>query len=184
MISKLETLKFAIFDFDGTLMNLNVDWKQVRREIGVNSIEDIWSLSPSEQDVAWQLVSRFEIESVVHSTNNPDVVALTEQLDYSVLTNNCETAVEKFLLINQIQRTPEAVVGRNWLGKSKKDRSRFSEAIAYLLAIGASDVKYKNFQLGYFGDSDYELEYSLSLGLSTFRVDKQGCIEPFRRQEE
>jgi FMN phosphatase YigB (HAD superfamily) len=179
LMTRINNLEFAIFDFDGTLVNLDVNWNRLRRQLDVNSIEDIWSLSFKEQNMAWETVSKVEIESVSRSRQNTTLISLLDQLDYSVLTNNCEDAVEEFLSFNRIQNRPKAIVGRNWLGKSKTDVVRFSEAVAHLLVTSNSHHHHEESQLGYFGDSDYELEYSLCLGLDTFKVAKDGSIEPF-----
>ena len=52
--------EFAIFDFDGTISNLTVDWDLVRKELSISRISDIWSLPENEKLQALDCISKHE----------------------------------------------------------------------------------------------------------------------------
>ena len=88
MIVNLKEIDFAIFDFDGTLVNLMVDWGGIRGKLKLDSIENIWDLPSEEQAAAWKYVSEAELEGVSLLNLIETSVSILRSLDFAVLTNN------------------------------------------------------------------------------------------------
>ena len=145
-----------VSDFDGTLAVLEVDWDELRRELGVLRIQDLWELGHP----GWDRVT--EAEVVAARSAAPVPGGLTVALSYeslAVLTNNSERAVEVFLeRMPMLANRVVAVMGRESLRGPKNDRAVFLQAMERLGSIlgptGAAT---------YMGDQDYELDYAKGL---------------------
>jgi phosphoglycolate phosphatase-like HAD superfamily hydrolase len=162
----------AIFDFDGTLTNLDVDWKEVRRALGISRISDIWSLSKSTLNYAINVISEFETSGLTN-------VSLVERerlesfQQFSVLTNNSERTVEYFfkkLNLDPSQRNiaPTKIVGRETLLAPKEDEGTFIRGIE--INLTAMKISPSTSCL-YVGDQHYELEFAIKSGLNAVSID-------------
>jgi phosphoglycolate phosphatase-like HAD superfamily hydrolase len=162
----------AIFDFDGTLTNLNVDWGELRRELGISRISDIWSLPKSTLNNVINIISKFETSGLTN-------VLLIERAklesfqQFSVLTNNSERTVEEFfneLNLDPKQRiiAPTKIVGRETLLAPKEEESAFIRGIKLNLAAMNISLSSDCF---YIGDQPYELNFALKSGLNAISVD-------------
>ncbi len=171
---ELKNLDFVIFDFDGTLMKLNVDWTQIRNKLQVSSVEEIWQRTESFQHEAWEVISSAETRAVHTSKTIDSTSSLLPYLNFGVLTNNCEEAVFQFLKIIGIDSSAIPIVGRRWLGTSKKDFKRFTEAIAHIVSRDISELSGSGLRLGYVGDSTFELDFATQLGFVVFKVEENG----------
>jgi phosphoglycolate phosphatase-like HAD superfamily hydrolase len=180
LIQEFQHLDFAIFDFDGTLTNLNINWVELREELHISSIEEIWDFAENERKNAWALVSKAELRAVEFADPIPSVVDLLKQIDFAILTNNSEIAVTSFLAKQSLSFSKQQIVGRTWLDKSKRNFERFSDAIEHILRGNPKKFYAPNNKVGYFGDSDYELEFSELIGLESFKVNNDGSISRFR----
>jgi hypothetical protein len=180
LIQEFRHLEFAIFDFDGTLTNLNVNWVEIRQTLNIASIEDIWSFEEDERKRAWCLVSEAEVRATEIADPISSVVDLLNCVDFAVLTNNSEIAVSDFLDKQALGFSNQQIIGRTWLGKSKRNFERFSQAIEHILGERLEKPNSPKEKVGYFGDSDYELEFSDLIGLESFRVNDDGTISRFR----
>jgi hypothetical protein len=178
LISEIKKLDFAIFDFDGTLMRLNVNWTEIRSDLGLVSVEEIWSHPEEQQCKEWEKISFAELEAFGQSETIFSTSALLPDLNFGVLTNNCEQVVEDFLVSVGMNPNSVPIVGRNWLGTSKKNFERFKQAVEHLVSFYSSPKDFLN--LGYFGDSTYELDYALELGFKSYLVEQDGSLNRYR----
>lgn len=181
MNSEIKKLDFAIFDFDGTLMRLDVNWSEIRNDLGIDSVEEIWSHSEEQQLKEWEKISCAELEAFGRSKAIASTSALLPDLNnFGVLTNNCEEVVAKFLVSVGINPSKVPIVGRNWLRTSKKNFERFSQGVAQIALTSSYPENFFNLNLGYLGDSTYELDYALELGFQSYLVEQDGSLESYR----
>lgn len=180
MIQEFRHIEFAIFDFDGTLTNLNIDWVELRAKLNISSIEEIWSFNKNERETAWSLVSEAEVKAIEFADPISSVVSLLKNLDFAILTNNSELAVSIFLAKQDLSFSNQQIIGRTWLGNSKRNFEKFSQAVKHILREKPEKLKSPNGKVAYFGDSDYELEFSYLIGLESFKVNGDGSIFRFR----
>lgn len=175
---------FAVFDLDGTLVNLEVDWEKLRTSMGLDYIEQIWTLPEPMKSHAWKRVAEAEQAAVAASPRIESTCKLLDKIKFAVLTNNSEWCAREFLTKQARLDTHGIVVGREWLKDSKRNKKRFSEAIEYILSHVEPSPKMSRSRLAYFGDSKYELEYATEMNLMTFSVNDLGEIEPFYYPQE
>ncbi len=180
MIQEFQHLDFAIFDFDGTLTNLDVNWVELREKLNIASIEEIWNFAENERNKAWDLVSEAEVRAVEFADPIPSVVDLLKRIDFAILTNNSELAVIRFLNKQSLSFSKQQIIGRTWLDQSKRCFERFSGAIEHILRGNPEKFYSPNDNVAYFGDSDYELEFSVLIGLESFKVNNDGSISRFQ----
>jgi phosphoglycolate phosphatase-like HAD superfamily hydrolase len=179
-MQEFQHLEFAVFDFDGTLTDLNVNWVEIRQKLNIASIEDIWSFEEHERKRAWCLVSEAEVRATEFADPISSVVDLLKNVDFAILTNNSERAVSDFLNKQGLSFSNQQIIGRTWLGKSKRNFERFGEAIEHILGERPEKLNSAKEKVGYFGDSDYELKFSDLIGLESFKVNDNGSITRFR----
>jgi phosphoglycolate phosphatase-like HAD superfamily hydrolase len=163
--------EFAIFDFDGTITNLNVDWNSLKTEIAVEKISEIWNLEESQKIAAIKIISEYEIAGLSF-----DLIFDREYFElfqkFSILTNNSEETVARFFYeLNRnsslIKIKPEKIVGRSKLQGSKENEKIFNDQIVCLLM--AMKIRYPS-NCVYIGDQEYELEFAKKIGLETFHI--------------
>jgi HAD superfamily hydrolase (TIGR01509 family) len=80
----IHSIRGAIFDLDGTLVDSRLDFDAMRREIGLDSgtpvIEGVLSLAGSDATRAWEIVERHERIGAETATVIPGVEDLLEEL--------------------------------------------------------------------------------------------------------
>ena len=104
-----------IFDLDGTLVNLNVDWNNVKKElqnifnINFNPLFlKIIDLKSSEQIKAYEVLKKFERESYGKWEINTSLVNWIKQnhKQYRILllTNNSRETTDRFLIKSKLNQ--------------------------------------------------------------------------------
>jgi hypothetical protein len=155
-----------VLDFDGTLTHLGVDWVGLRQELGVDRIDDLWSRAGN-----WNIVAEAEIAAAsVAAAVAPVATILSAVRCFAVLTSNDARAVTRF-----VERFPALrdrlaiVVGREELGGPKTDFARFEVGMQQCLE--ATEQHRGGERAVYVGDSPYELDFALRLGLNVVDVE-------------
>ena len=159
-----------ILDFDGTIAVLPVDWADLRRTLGVRSLDDLWGRDRG----GWDLVTRAETGAA--ATAEP-LTALLRSLDavsaFAVLTNNSESAVREFFRrFDGLASRSAGVVGRESLGGSKRNPERFRFGFERCVALTAGARA--GGPVVYVGDARYELELAAELGARAVHVSEIG----------
>lgn len=136
-----------VYDLDGTLVELNVDWEEARlntaavlRENGIDDRgESLWELLERGQEEGFTAV--FERGLSPHEREGAEYsVALqaTEQLPHAVPTGvcslNCESACRLALQTHGLDEHIEAVVGRDTVDGTKPDPEPLLETVERLSA--------------------------------------------------
>lgn len=160
----------VIADFDGTLVQLEVDWDALRRALAVDRVQHLWEPQHMHK---WETVTAAETRAAASS---PAVETTLRALDQSVavaiLTNNAEAAVHAFLTREPaLAAKVSAVVGRESLGGPKTDFEFFRSG--YETCCAALDSPEPP---SYVGDMQYELEFARRLGATA--VDVSELREP------
>ena len=153
-----------IIDLDGTLIDLNVDWGQLRKVLGVTSITELWRFS--DQSI-WSKVSDAELNAAKTSRLNDELIALIgSSSQVAVFSNNSNCAIEETLRrIGEITKN-WLIVGREFLGGAKEDFTIFSRGIEW--TVQQWDVKPES--ASYVGDAVYEVDFARRLGLNSWRI--------------
>ena len=156
----------TISDFDGTLINLDIDWAQLRNQLGINSLVELWTESPDR----WDLVTRAEVIAAGSSTFVTTVISEFHQVEeLAILTDNSIHAVDAALeRLPWLKERVASVVGREVLLGSKQDPAIFTKG--FELATSSLSLSSNESFPTYVGDSAYELEYARKLGATVFGV--------------
>jgi phosphoglycolate phosphatase-like HAD superfamily hydrolase len=163
--------EYAIFDFDGTLTNLTVDWDFVKKELSVARISDLWILEEPMRQQAFEIVSAHERQAtenkLILDRNKLESISC-----FSILTNNSEKTVKYFFdLINLDMRfrqiNPCSIIGRETLGGPKENEDKFRNGINLIFSqMGISESS----ECLYVGDQKYELKHAMEMGLKTIDI--------------
>jgi FMN phosphatase YigB (HAD superfamily) len=168
--------EFAIFDFDGTITNLNVDWNFLKKHIAVDKISEIWNLQECQKFEAINVITEYEIAGLDYGLIiDRETFQLFQK--FAILTNNSEETVKIFF--NELNRDlslwqikPEEIAGRSKLQGPKESERIFNQQIAFLLR--AMKIERPSDCI-YVGDQEYELNFAKRIGLATFHIsDFQG----------
>ena len=163
--------EFAIFDFDGTITNLRVDWDLLKKNLSITRISEIWNLQDHERQIAFDQVSDFEVKGItLELLIDRNIFHYFKQI--AVLTNNSEETVNRFfdnLTKDRIINPPVLVVGRETLQGPKEDQEIFGSAIK--LIFNAMNISSPE-NCVYVGDQEYELHYAKKIGLNAIGISK------------
>jgi FMN phosphatase YigB (HAD superfamily) len=165
-----------VLDFDGTIAQLEVNWFELRRQLNVAHIEDLWTRTDG-----WSTVTNAEVEAATTAAPVRPVVSILSKVQcFAVLTSNDGRAVHRFVnRFPDLRNRLTIVVGREELGGPKTDLAIFSEGVQRCLA--ATDLHRDGEQAVYVGDSSYELDFASQLGLKA--VDVRDLIHNHRPEE-
>ncbi len=165
-----------VLDFDGTIAQLDMDWIELRRQLNVDRIEDLWT---GTRD--WSAVADAEVRAATTAAPVESVVAILSEVQvFAVLTSNDARAVHRFVdRFPDLKNRLAVVVGREELGGPKTDFALFNEGVQQCLTATAQHRNGE--QAVYVGDSPYELDFASRLGLKA--VDVKDLIDQ-RRPEE
>ncbi len=163
--------EYAIFDFDGTLTNLNVDWIALKREISITRISEVWNFQRTQKSKALSIISDFELKGTKNKLNF-DRKKFERFSQFAVMTNNSEKTVDFFfemlnLDYNWPRLNPTLVVGRETLQGPKEIETLFQSGIQ--LIFDSWQVKNTSFCC-YIGDQNYELRYAAKFGLRAINI--------------
>jgi hypothetical protein len=157
-----------ILDFDGTLAVLPVDWKALRKRLGVASIELLWA---GDDAGRWDAVTEAELAAAATAEPVAATVRSVEAaLAFTVLSSNSEGAIAAFLLrFPMLARRCRLVAGRETIAGSKRDPDHF--AAAFRTCRDATAAERSGGPVVYLGDSAFELELATALGAVALHVD-------------
>jgi phosphoglycolate phosphatase len=162
-------LKVIFFDFDGTLVNLPIDYEKVREELKelfseykivsefrplLASIEELSKKVPKEPNLekrALSILDKFEIESLENATPNQPGIDMylkfkKEGKTIVIVTRNCHLVVEMALNKFNIPM-PKMILGRDDVDYVKPDERHIGNVMKTLrikpeecMIIGDSDI--------------------------------------------
>jgi phosphoglycolate phosphatase-like HAD superfamily hydrolase len=158
----------AIVDFDGTLVELGIDWPALRRTLGVRSIDDVFAL---EDQSMWEIVRAAEVAAAATAPAVGPVIRYLEDVSrIAILTANSSAAVDVFLRRQPlIAERVELIVARETCAGPKRRRDVFERAYRLCSdALGAVP------EVLYVGDQDYELAFAADLGATV--VDARALV--------
>ncbi|WP_232686030.1 HAD family hydrolase [Halobacterium zhouii] len=154
----------VVYDLDGTLADLDVDWAQVESEVGARLREvgvdpdhhETWELLSAAEDAGIgaqvnALISQHEIGGALRSTRLPTVDELAAQsVPVGVCSLNCELAVRAALEKHDLDGLVDVVVGRDTVASRKPDPGPLLAAVEEL-GVEPADVLFV-------GDSEKDAE--------------------------
>ncbi|MDY6765337.1 MAG: HAD-IA family hydrolase [Halobacteria archaeon] len=151
----------VVYDLDGTLVRLNVDWDAVKREVADSladeSVEITTFTFRNMLDKAQEAGIRAEVEGIINryeerGAQDSDRLPAADDLvnetrPIGVCSLNCESACQVALERHGLHEHVDAIVGRNTVGAMKPDPSPLLETVRRLsvtperaLFIGDSDT--------------------------------------------
>lgn len=155
-----------VVDFDGTVATLLVPWSELRRELGVARIDELWDRA----DADWTAVTDAEVRAARDATAiEATRRALLVTRACAILTSNSESAVRAFLDRQpELRRLVITVVGRETLRGPKTAFDVFRHG--YEQCVAATASWRGDEPVVYVGDQDYETAFATRLGAHAISV--------------
>lgn len=162
----------VVFDLDGTLVRLNVDWDTVAEEVavtlrerGVEPPDSLWGMLETADErghraAVEEVISDHERDGAATSTRLPAADTVPEE-SVGVCSLNCEAACRIALSTHGLDRI-NAVVGRDSVSTEKPDPGPLLEAIDRLDGEPAETV--------FVGDTDRDATTSERAGVDYLDV--------------
>lgn len=136
----------VVYDLDGTLARLDVDWNHVEREVSARLRDagvapddlEMWELLDAAEDAGVgaqvnALISEHEIGGALRSARLPTADDLAElTVPVGVCSLNCELAVRAALEKHGLDGYVDAVVGRDTVAQRKPDPAPLLAAAEWL----------------------------------------------------
>jgi HAD superfamily hydrolase (TIGR01549 family) len=164
-----KNIKLLIFDFDGTLHALSVDWQKVREVAGIaNTNEPLGSAIErlkKENDIQrLQQINELEKQSLEKEKMNPDIKRTLQNMQakfsVAILSRNSSEAIKIFLDENGIE--PLYVVGREDTNKLKPDPSGVHKILQHFNAEAHEAILV--------GDTYHDVEVAKRSGLRSIII--------------
>lgn len=155
-------LRAILFDFDGTLFDLTVDWDAVRRDLGIAGTGETIGAAIQRLigDPSAEIVTRHELEAVGDKRIGPSTVDVLKRLSdtyaLAVVTRNSRLAVARALEGTQLEAHVR-IVGREDVTRLKPDPE------AVLLALRELGVEPVRAAL--VGDTYHDVQAARAAGL-------------------
>jgi phosphoglycolate phosphatase len=136
-----------VYDLDGTLVRLAVDWDAVARDVagvlterGVDPGEDLWGMlevadETGHRDAVERAIAAHEESGARDSERLPTAAELPREEPVAVCSLNCEAACRIALETHGLAGHVRAVVGRDTVATEKPDPAPL---LAALEALGTS----------------------------------------------
>jgi HAD superfamily hydrolase (TIGR01549 family) len=133
-----KNIKLLIFDFDGTLHTLSVDWQKVREVAGIASTNEslgsaIERLKKENDTQKLQQITDLEKQSLEKEKLDPDIKRTLQKLQakfsIAVLSRNSSEAIKTFFKVSGIENL--YVVGREDIDNLKPDPSGAYKILQY-----------------------------------------------------
>jgi HAD superfamily hydrolase (TIGR01549 family) len=134
--------KAIIFDLDGTLVDLKVDWKSLKNKLG-NTFqkefqylhEEIGKLETQEKEKAFQIIRKYELENLEKWKINTFfinwIIQNSDKKIVCVLSNNTKSTIEKFLFKTNLTSHISKHITLDDVNKAKPDDEGFDKIRNY-----------------------------------------------------
>jgi phosphoglycolate phosphatase-like HAD superfamily hydrolase len=135
----------VVYDLDGTLVDLSVDWDSVARDVAavlesqdVNASDmDLWAMldiadDTGNRDAVEAAIAEHECRGAEQSTRLPTAGDLPQTVPVAVCSLNCEQACRLALEQHGIEDCVEVVVGRDTVATEKPDPEPLLTAVRRL----------------------------------------------------
>ena len=165
----MDEYEAVVYDLDGTLVRLDVDWDTVHAavverldeygvDVGDRNLWDILDVAAERgvKDVVEETIAAFEHEGAKASRRLPLADELPLGVPVAVCSLNCEAACRVALERHDLDRHVDAVVGRDTVARHKPNPEPLLYAIE---SVGAHPE-----QTLFVGDSDSDREAAAAAG--------------------
>ena len=172
----MEGYEAVVFDLDGTLVSLDVDWEETRGEVASKlrarsvNVEDatLWDLLERGEDEGFEMlvertIANHEREGARTSSRLPTADTLPVGRPTGVCSLNCEAACRIALEIHGLDDYVDAIVGRDSLETRKPDPEPLLHTIRSLGATPEQTV--------FVGDSERDARTADRAGVDFRYVD-------------
>lgn len=134
-----------VYDLDGTLVRLDVDWDAAAREVtailddrGVDTADlSLWdmlerSVETDHRDVVGSAIAEYEIDGAENPQPLPLAGALPHDVPVGVVSLNCEEACRRALSVHGLDGYVDVVIGRDSVDRFKPDPQPLLAAVEAL----------------------------------------------------
>jgi HAD superfamily hydrolase (TIGR01549 family) len=175
---KVKGKKIIIWDFDGTIADLGVDWEAMRAELVSNispgksglRINELVSeyIQQGKKSLAFSIIKKYE--SAAKASINPEVKEFIlknkDKFKMAVFSDNLRETIEQGLSSEKMTPAINILV-------SKEDVAEFKPSIDGLIQISAYFKERNKKAYLFIGDRDSDGECASAFGIDFFKIDKK-----------
>lgn len=186
---KIKNAKLLVFDFDGTIVNLNCDWKGLKEELtslcfneyklkidfsylnkGIMQI--MRKLSPQEQKRIYRIIERYELEGVENITPIQPVIDFIKKNNHktkAILSSNTRKAIIAGLKSFKLKLCFGLIISRREVKNQKPHPEGFYRIMDYF--------KLQPHEAVFIGDGDTDFMLGRKAGVPTFDAREIATLE-------
>jgi HAD superfamily hydrolase (TIGR01549 family) len=169
-----KNIKAIIFDFDGTLFHLNIEWRDLKNRlasIGVMDITSIESLEADKRQLALEMIQQAEADGIVNGEAAPDALNVLNVLkrDYALalVSRNLKGTLEEGL--KKIGYTDAIItIGREDVRSPKPDPQGFRYAL--------KELGVNSDQAIIVGDTNHDVEAGKAIDVPVYVVHNPSLV--------
>lgn len=176
-MTNFKNLKVIIFDFDGTLVDLNVDWKRLKQELKTRFnfklpiYTGLSNLSPNSRIKALELMSKYELEnknSYQYHELPIKFIKTNKKFKIALVSNNTKKTIHIILSELKLTECFSSIISL--------DDITYGKPYPEGLELTLKNLKTKNQESCFLGDKESDKIAGIKAGIFTI-IDVKQRIE-------
>jgi len=170
---ELSKYKYIIFDFDGTIVNLHVDWEGLKNKLSrmfnldFNVLnESLKKLSKEELKVAFKIIEEYENKANYETNSKLIKYICRNDKKYAIFSDNMLSTILKILNELGIKDKFEIIVGKDSVKNFKPNEEGIIKILNYF------NVKDHKKEVIYVGDSKKDEIVARKVNIKFFNIKK------------
>lgn len=166
-----KSLKGLVFDFDGTLFDLDIDWAKLKNKLGINESDSLQTFLDQQTSIrakqeTYAVIEQAEIEAVHKATLNPSTARMLDELSekYKIIifSRNSKQAIKQAFSSCPKVLEKMTIIGREVYDDLKPD--------VKALRVALSNIDINPSSVLVIGDTYHDLEVAKALSVQCIIV--------------
>ena len=145
----LDKYKYIIFDFDGTIVKLNIDWVGLKNELnkvfGIDFTplnQALEKLDKESREIAFKIIEKYESHATYEVNEKLIRYIISNNKNYAILSDNMTSTIITILNKLNIKNKFRVIIGRDKVKKYKPNIEGMIKILNYFKVDNLKEVIY------------------------------------------